>query len=88
MIFFQIALETILLPIPICQHNYIINIFVDVFGGKVTQKDLYRDGKLSGKSYIISQVTYHDRGVYVCETTNPFGVVQQCFTLNVLKNFG
>ncbi|CAB4031664.1 sushi, von Willebrand factor type A, EGF and pentraxin domain-containing 1-like, partial [Paramuricea clavata] len=65
-----------------------VNPVGDVFGGKVSQKDLYRDGKLSGKSYSISQVTYHDRGVYMCETTNPFGVVQQCFTLNVLKNFG
>ncbi len=66
-----------------------MNICVDIFGGKVTEKDLYdSNGKLSGKSYSISQVRYHDRGVYMCETTNPFGVVQQCVTLDVLKNFG
>ncbi|XP_028405616.1 sushi, von Willebrand factor type A, EGF and pentraxin domain-containing protein 1-like isoform X2 [Dendronephthya gigantea] len=65
-----------------------VNPVDDVYGGKVIQKDLYANGKLSGKSYRISQVTYHDRGVYLCKTTNPFGTVQQCVTLNVLKNLG
>ena len=61
----------------------------DYVGGKVTKKDVYdSNGRLVGRSYSITQVKYHDRGVYLCETTNRFGVVQKCFALNVLKNFG
>jgi hypothetical protein len=69
--------------------NLYIIFFIDIFGGKVIQRDVYdSEGRLVGKSYSITQVTYHDRGMYLCKTTNRFGVVQKWFDLKVSKRFG
>lgn len=48
--------------------------------------DILEDGKLVGKTFKISKATYHDRGVYMCETTNQFGVAQASLYLDMLKD--
>ena len=52
----------------------------------MTRTDLFKDGKLVGKKYKISKAIYHDRGVYICKTENPFGVMTSRFHLKVSKN--
>lgn len=59
-----------------------------VYGGKVTEKILFQDNAIVGKSYSISGVRFHDGGIYECHTVNTFGEVKQNVTLTVSKYFG
>ena len=54
----------------------------------MTEKILHQNNAVVGMSYSISNVRYHDGGIYQCHTVNSFGDVKQNVTLTVMKNFG